>query len=263
MWRRLGSTVWILLLVFLVTSSVYGAEKPVVSIVDPEGDDCGPGTYVYPTNAVFYPGAFDIVKFEAYAEETEVRFEITLAQPISNPWGGPNGVSAQMFHIYMDTDKSSGFTECVPGANVTFAGGSRWDKAIICEGGWGTEVEDIMKDLVDPDMASNIHVAKKASVTGATIRIWVPVKWLGKPAPGWGYQVLLMGQEGSRDVMDGIKVRRILRQRTEWQFGGSDESGYHPNVIDMLSRTGEDQRTILSTYSKANDTFAVVSHVYP
>ncbi|MDI7247111.1 MAG: glucodextranase DOMON-like domain-containing protein [Bacillota bacterium] len=260
--QRLSSVVFIALIVFLAISGAQGAETPVVSLADPAGDDYGPGTYVYPTNSVFSPGAFDIAKFEVYKEADEARFEITLAESIANPWGGPNGISVQMFQIYVDSERSSGFAECIPGANVAFADDSRWDKAIICEGGWGTEVEDIMAGLVDDDMRSCIHVAKKASVTGRTIRIWVPVSWLGTPSPGWGYQVLLMGQEGSKDVMDGIKVRRVLRERTEWQFGGSDESGYHPNVLDMLTEPGADQKAILGSYSKEKDTFAIVSHVY-
>ncbi|MCR4401239.1 MAG: hypothetical protein NUW12_00420 [Firmicutes bacterium] len=261
--QRLSVVMLVALIVLLGVSTAEGTEAPVSSLTDPVDDDYGPGTYVYPTNSVFFPGAFDIVKFEVYKEADEARFEITLAKPIANPWGGPNGVSVEMFHIYVDSEKSSGFAECVPGANVAFAEDSLWDKAVLCEGGWGTEVEDIMAGLVDDEMRSCIHVAKKASVVGNTIRIWVPLSWLGTPSPGWGYQVLLMGQEGSKDVMDGIKVRRVLRERTEWQFGGSDESGYHPNVLDMLTKPGVDQRAILSSYSKDKDTFAIVSHVYP
>ncbi len=262
MLRRLTTLVGVVLLVFLVALGAYAAEEPVFSVDDPLGDDYGPGTYVYPTNSVFYPGAFDIEEFEVYVEEGKVRFEITLAEPIANPWGGPNGVSAQMFHVYVDSDESSGYAECIPGANVTFADDSLWDKAVICEGGWGTEVEDLMAELVDEEMAADILVAKNASTDGRTIKIWAPTDWLGVPQPGWGYQLLVMGQEGSRDVMDGIKVRRVLRERAEWQFGGGDESGYQPNVIDMLTAPGEDQRAILSAYSKEDDTFAVISHLY-
>jgi len=248
----------------ILALAAFGASAatPVIGMSDPVGDDYGPGSYVYPTNSVFAPGAFDIVKFEVFSEGEEVRFDIAMAAPIGNPWGGPNGISVQMYQIYIDTDQDAGYAECIPGANVTFADDSLWDKAIVCEGGWGTEVEDAIAANVDPDMAAHIHVAHKASVSVATLSIWVPADWLGTPADGWGYQVLVMSQEGSREVMDGIKVRRVLAERTEWQLGGSDESGYHPNVVDMLDLPGVDQKTTLSAFSKDDDVFAVVSHIY-
>jgi len=33
-------------------------------VADPTGDDKGPGTYTYPTDAVYTPGSFDLVAFE-------------------------------------------------------------------------------------------------------------------------------------------------------------------------------------------------------
>ena len=35
-----------------------------VKLEDPSGDDDGPGTYKYPTDAVYTPGSFDMTEFE-------------------------------------------------------------------------------------------------------------------------------------------------------------------------------------------------------
>ncbi|MBE3598556.1 MAG: hypothetical protein IMX02_07070 [Limnochordaceae bacterium] len=103
---------------------------------DPEGDDYGPGSYVYPGNAVFAPGVFDLRKFQVFEEGNDVVFKVTLGGPIDNVWGSPVGLSVQTVDIYIDTDHraGSGKVEALGGRRVRFAPESAWEYAIWVEG---------------------------------------------------------------------------------------------------------------------------------
>ena len=41
---------------------------------DPDGDDNGPGNYVYPTSSNFQPGAYDLEDFQVYDTGSTVTF---------------------------------------------------------------------------------------------------------------------------------------------------------------------------------------------
>jgi len=239
-------------------------EEELFSIKDPVGDDYGPGSYVYPTQGVFKPGTFDIVEVNVAETDKSVIFKVKVNGAIDNPWGAPNGFSVQMIHIYLDQDQQigSGETKSIPGANVVFTKESAWEKAIIAEGGWGTEVENYLSDEA-PELAEKIHIAHSAWVDGQVINILVPKEFLGKFNSKWGIQVLMLSQEGSEETMDGIKIRRVVKAaESEWQFGGGDDSPVHPNVIDMLMPTNFDQAKILSEYKTTNE-YSVIPMVYP
>jgi hypothetical protein len=74
-----------------------------LEIQDPIGDDYGPGSYVYPTNPAFKSGDFDIKHIRASKDSENVYFEIQFGN-LDNPWGGPTGISKQLFDIYIDQD---------------------------------------------------------------------------------------------------------------------------------------------------------------
>ena len=54
---------------WLLSSGAYAAEYV---FTDPAGDDNGPGNYVYPTDAVYSPGSFDLVEFKALGFDPSV-----------------------------------------------------------------------------------------------------------------------------------------------------------------------------------------------
>ena len=74
-----------------------------VTISDPVGDDNGPGTYTYPTDAVYKPGSFDITEFQVVPDGDKVEFRVTVNSRIEDPWDslawGGNGFSLQMAFI--------------------------------------------------------------------------------------------------------------------------------------------------------------------
>ena len=81
--------------------SVTNVSLPGTTVLerpDPTGDDNGPGTYAYPTNSVFVPGAFDLTNFQVSEDGTNVYIQITIANLV-NTFGSDFG--AQLLDIYV------------------------------------------------------------------------------------------------------------------------------------------------------------------
>ena len=117
-----------------------GTTAALLDVTDPTGDDTGPGSYTYPTDAVFQPGNFDITNFQVGADDENIVFRFTLAGPVDNPWDGTNGLSLQTFDIYIDQDgNGQGGVALLPGRNLALSEGSTWDFAITIEG-WESKI---------------------------------------------------------------------------------------------------------------------------
>ena len=100
-----------------------GTAAGAVTFKDPTGDDNGPGNYLYPTDAAYKAGGFDLVEFGAEAKGDKVDFEVTVASPLDDPWGMKVGFATQMVFVFIDCDhqEGSGFTDTPPGLNLKFA----------------------------------------------------------------------------------------------------------------------------------------------
>ena len=117
-----------------VVSRGFGAR--IGGLTDPEGDDDGPGTYVYPTDGVFVDGAFDLAAMDVYDAGDQVRFVTTIHGDVTNPFGG-NQLSLQRVNIYVG-DEDGAAVPALPGTNMNAA--SPWDAVIVQDGrfdSWG------------------------------------------------------------------------------------------------------------------------------
>jgi alpha-amylase/alpha-mannosidase (GH57 family) len=210
-----------------------GTTTLVVDLVDPANDDHGPGTYVYPQDSVFASGNFDISAFQAGYTEQDIVFKFYLRGPIDNAWDSPNGLSLQTLDVYIDTDgDGEGGEAMLPGRNLSFDEGTRWDYAITAEG-WTPGIyvptaegpqqiasSEEFKILVDPDLRK------------VTIR--VPKSILGDDPENWRFAAVAMSQEGfpSGGVM---RVRDVVPEAEQWRIGGAPEgSTNHTRVIDLV-----------------------------
>ncbi|MFO7265951.1 MAG: glucodextranase DOMON-like domain-containing protein [Limnochordales bacterium] len=213
----------------------------VFRMEDPEGDDYGPGTYVYPTNAVFEPGVFDLTAFEVYETESDVVFHVQFRGPINNVWNSPIGLSVQTIDIYIDTDgvPGSGSTEALAGRRVRVAPDSAWEYAVWVEG-WNQKL------FTADGVESPARVRAVTDPIHRRVTIQVPKSAIGSPQPHWGYTVLILGQEGY-PASDSLRVREVLRVAQEWRFGGGHDGPFDPNVIDWLAAPGV-QEQALSAY---------------
>jgi hypothetical protein len=274
-------------LLVLPASSPRAADKGPVkgcgadggfSLSDPAGDDDGPGTYTYPTDAVYRPGSFDITEFQVVPKGDQVELKITVKSRIEDPWDsaawGGNGFSVQMAFIHVDADhvKGSGVRDGLPGTNVRFAEDEAWDRVIVVSPQGPTRVNSEI-DSKCPQWKDRIIVPRITRASGRTLIAVVDRAALGgAPTPAWGWQVLMQSNEGFPAKTD-LLTRKVNEFEGQHRFGGGTDYDNDPHVMDLLVPPGPDpkaaQHELLSKYDKAATTevkpeqLAVVPMVYP
>ena len=81
-----------------VTVADFGTR--IGGFTDPAGDDNGPGSYVYPTDSAFVPGAFDLTKLDVFINGTQAFFVAQIAGQVTNPFGGYD-ILLQHLDVYL------------------------------------------------------------------------------------------------------------------------------------------------------------------
>jgi len=273
--RRLLAAVPLLVLAFALPAAADNEKGFKLS--DPTGDDKGPGTYTYPTDAVYKPGSFDITEFEVVPGANQTEFRISVRTRIEDPWDSPawggNGFSVQMAFIHIDTDhkKGSGVQDGLPGTNVRFSEDEAWDRVIIVSPQGATRVNSEV-GLKASQWKDKIIVPKVTRAQGKTLIAVVDNAQLGgPPQTTWGYQVLMQSNEGFPDKKD-LLTRKVNEFEGQHRFGGGSDYDNDPHVMDILVPPDGDpakkQYEILSKYKKDTkepkpEDLAVVPMVYP
>ena len=240
-----------------VTSTNFGTA--VGTVDDPSGDDNGPGDYVYPTNGVFNPGAFDLTQLGVYDDGVSINFVTTLAGEIGNPWGG-NQMSVQRVDIYVSTDAAGAAVAARPGTNANLA-----HPYAFVVGGSGF-IQPTVRDGTDAVLANATLLVLPAT---HQIAMSVPkAVFDGVDLAGATYQVALMshadpngeGTGGIRPVYDfdfwNTSPDIGMGWIKEYRFGGGagvwtdqnaarDTDTRDPNTIDVLVPDGATQSTVL------------------
>lgn len=213
------------------TATGVGQERLVWEVDDPEGDDYGPGTYVYPTNPAFAPfsGIFDLTGFKVSCDDENAYFDIELAR-IANTWNAPEGFSHQLINIFIDTTPGAGRTDTLrEGAFVSFMPQYAWDVNIKIMGWGGSRVYFASDDATSP---GRIHgLAVEALPDGNTIRATVSQEVIGEPLESWKYYVLVASQDG----YGSDNFRPVMGEAGPWVFGGGSDLNINPNIIDILA----------------------------
>jgi carbohydrate-binding DOMON domain-containing protein len=253
-----------------ITVPDLGTTAAFLEVADPEGDDTGPGTYTYPTDAVFQPGNFDITNFQVGADEENVVFRFTMRGPVDNPWDGTNGLSLQTFDIYIaQGDDGQGGVALLPGRNLA-AAGVAWDYAITVEG-WESKIFFTSGDEGPVEIAgpADFQVVTDPGQQKVTIR--VPKSVLGDAPESWRYAAMVMSQEGfpSGGV---LRVRDVDPTAEQWRLGGAPAGATnHTRVIDFVWPEAGVQETWLSDFTPstapqgdlAAEDFATVEFLTP
>jgi carbohydrate-binding DOMON domain-containing protein len=224
-----------------------GLTTEVLEVTDPEGDDHGPGSYTYPTDAVFQPGAFDATSFSVGYDENDVVFRLTLSGPLQNVWDSPNGVSVQTIDVYIDQDgPQSGARMLLPGRNAALTEDHAWDYAIWVEG-WTPGVY-VPGDEAPVQVDAEIGVIADPGQSKITIK--VPRAVLGDDPGSWSYTVAVLGQEGF--PAGGVwRVRDVNRSAEQYRFGGAPDGATHTRIIDLIwpGDATPTQEEMLSAYT--------------
>ncbi|MGI6250047.1 MAG: glucodextranase DOMON-like domain-containing protein [Anaerolineaceae bacterium] len=239
----------------------YGPVTEILNVVDPTGDDFGPGTYTYPKDTVFNPSAFDITNFNVSSDENNLIFSFSIAGEITNGWNSPNGFSVQTMDVYIDKDpgQSTGERAFLPGRNAALAKENGWDIALWIEG-WTPQ-------LVRPD-PDNPGLPMSDSEASSAMRLFIdpgknaivasiPMEYFGEGNPAdWSYAAAMLSQEGY--PAEGIwRVRDVFPTAEQYKIGGGKGDTNGTRIIDLVVPEGQtpDQAEILSAYTSSNKAF--------
>lgn len=229
----------------------------ITRVIDPIGDDRGPGSYAYPTNPGFAPGKglFDLLSFTVREKGENVYFDLEFGA-VTNPWRAPEGFFHQRVDVFIDAVSGAGRTTLVEdGASVQFCAEHPWDLWLRGEPWGGSALLDaegrVLGDVTDGKAA--VEVLPDAR----TIRWRIARTALGKePRPGWWYYVLV----GGYDTFGPSRYRAVFPKASEWYFGGGGAAMLHPLVIDVLAlaRGPRSQKAQLTSYSTARRRLATL-----
>ncbi len=225
----------------------------VLRVDDPTGDDFGPGTYTYPSDAVFTAGAYDLTEFVVEEEENYLKFTVGVGAPIQNPWNSGINLSIQTIDIYIDTDPGAGTGArlLLEGRNAAMPAEFGWEYAVWVEG-WHQKVlhpEDPSDPASAPVEMSGSPLRVRVDSDGGKVIVRVPKEVIDGDPREFGYTMVLLGQEGF--PTSGVRrVRDVNQAAAQWRFGGAPADINHTRIVDMAvpASSPVDQAALLSDY---------------
>jgi carbohydrate-binding DOMON domain-containing protein len=232
-----------------------GTGKVLLDVHDPTGDDHGPGSYTYPTDAVFDKGAFDIESFVVTANEANLAFLFRMGAPISNPWGSGIELSLQTFDIYIDRDPGAGTgaRTLLEGRNASLPMGFGWEYAIWVEG-WNQKL--ITADAAGrPAEVGGSPVKAVVNAARREVTIIIPHAALGGLDPSTcAYVGLVLSQDGF--PAPGVRrVRDVLPKAEQWRIGRGPLDTNHTRIMDVAWPEGRSpaQEDFLGSYPSSQE----------
>jgi glucan 1,4-alpha-glucosidase len=214
----------------------------LLDVPDPDGDDAGPGNYAYPTFSGFHAGAFDIQRFQVFDSGDTVTFRLQT-RDLSETFGSPLG--AQLVDVYVRVPDAAATSTAPahPLRNFAIAPAFAWNRLI--------QVQGFGQRYVDAGGNALGTVSIKANAISRFITFSVTKASLGTPGPGWGFTVVLTGQDG----FSPDQARGFTPTPQEFQFGvcATASADPHcmfdpalvPKAIDVITPPGVLQSTEL------------------
>ena len=218
----------------LAVTNVSLPGTTVLDASDPTGDDNGPGTYAYPTDSVFVPGAFDLTHFQVSEDGTNVYIQTTIANLV-NTFGSDFG--AQLLDIYVKNPAvtSTSTASAYPTAmNYGIAPADAWTEQLEAQG----FAPVVWNDASGAPMTSSVAPQFVVDDPSGTATLILPESTFGTVGPGWVFTVALTGQgratrrSAASPPRHGLQLRRVRRRRHE---------------PDLLARIRTACRTVMDT----------------
>ena len=181
----------------------------LMDVTDPSNDDNGPGNYAYPTSDNFHAGAFDIQEFRVIESPDGATTTFKLkVRDLSPTFGSPLG--AQLVDVYV-RDPAAATTSTAasfPQRNYAIASAAAWSRLV--------EVQGFGQRYIDAQGNTLGTVTISANAISRFITFSVPTSSLGgTPASGWGFTVVLTGQDG----FSPDQARSFAPTPQQFQFG--------------------------------------------
>ncbi len=238
-----------------------GLTTPVLTVADPTGDDHGPGSYVYPTDAVFGSRAYDLTEFAVAEDDNNLIFRFTFAGKLNNDWGAPNGMGIHTLDVYIDAAEG-GERKLIPGRNAALPADSGWEFAIWAEGWYPGLYGPPTEDSPEPQQigdSSTLNIISDPGQNKITVRVAKKVfaESLGLEtldAASWRYLAVVMSQEGYPS--GGVwRIRDVNPAAAQWRFGGAPDDTNHTRIIDVAwpAEATPTQEEMLSTYPPSQE----------
>jgi len=226
-----------------VTVSNEGGGTTVLDISDPSGDGNGPGTYLYPTDSAFQPGAFDLTRFQVLSDGTTAYLRATVAN-LAATFGVVGGAQLLDVYVHVPGAATTSTAAPFPTLNYTIAPPGAWSQRL--------EVQGFASPVWQDASANSVGTPQVlASQSDGTITIALPEAQFGTPGPNWGFTVVLTGQDGfSPDQARGFAPTPQAFQFGVCPPGGtapicSVDPGTVPKAMDVITPRGVSQATEL------------------
>ncbi len=249
------------------------AQKKLLVLSDPAGDDHGPGSYRYPDHPVFASGSFDLREFSLSRDGDDWVVEVSFASRLKRALvfvrqDDRRELFPQAVDVYfrLGAGAEQGHQESLPGRNVKFAPAEGWHKAVVVS----SVPHELRRALESTtEVSADVFVPNRVSLSGRRLKARVPIKFLGEQVPT-AVSVLISGTSFRRSFTITDRVRDTLApegmsmdvtrsagecrlddpEGMDCSFWGCDPCGSHPKVIDLLF-PGDRQKQILRVYDPA------------
>jgi glucoamylase len=226
-----------------VTVSNEGGGTTVLDVTDPVGDDNGPGTYQYPTASDFHAGAFDLTRFQVVSDGTYAYVRATLAN-LDPTFGQVNGAQLLDVYVHQPDATSTSTAAAFLSRNYAIAGAGAWSQRVEAQAFAAPVWVDASGNTVGSPSVL-------ASQSDRTITIALPESAFGTPGSGWGFTVVLTGQDG----FSPDQARGFTATAQPFQFGVCAPGGTEaicqvdpstvPKAVDVITPEGVSQGTEL------------------
>lgn len=214
----------------------------LLDVTDPNNDDNGPGNYAYPTASDFKPGAYDLQRFQVYDDGTNIIFRVQV-RDLTPTFGSPLGAQLVDVYVHDPSAASTSTAASFPSRNYTIAPASAWSSLI--------EVQGFGQRYINAGGATLGTVTIRANQLSRYITFSVSKASLGQPASGWGFSVVLTGQDG----FSADQARGFQPTPQDYQFGvcATASSDPHctfdptqvPKAVDVITPNAVAQSTEL------------------
>jgi glucoamylase len=207
------------------------------------GDDTGPGTYQYPTSPDFVAGSFAITRFQVLSDGTFAYVRVTLRTLVPT-FGVIDG--AQLLDVYVHVPGASGTSTAAAFAsrNYTISSSGAWSQRVEVQG----FASPVWVNAGGGTVGTPFVVANGSD---RTITVALPEAQFGTPASGWGFSVVLTGQDG----FSSDQARAFTSTPGAFTFGVCAPGGTSPicsvdpatvpKAMDVITPPGVSQETEL------------------
>ena len=226
-----------------VTATNEGSGTSVLDVTDPAGDDNGPGTYQYPTDSSFAAGSFDLTRFQVLSDGTFAYLRVTLRTLVPT-FGALDGAQLLDVYVHVPGATATSTAAAFPTRNYTISSSGAWSQRLEAQGFAAPVWVNAAGGAVGT--ASVLPVQSDRTIT-----IAVPEAQFGTPGSGWGFSVVLTGQDG----FSPDQARAFTATPEAFTFGvcapnGTAQiCGFNPNnvpkAMDVITPPGVSQATEL------------------